>query len=145
MKNREFPPVTEETRKKLSIASSGKNNAMYGVRGKDHPSYGTTISKDQKIQMKKGREKYWVKNRKEKLEIIKNRTEKECIKCKKTKSLNMYGKNKARMDKLESWCLECERKRGRIKHYKNISPNKIRNRYGSLIKDVIEGKINKRR
>ena len=138
MKNRKWPPVTEETRKKLSIANSGKNNAMYGVRGKDHPNYGTTISKEQKKKLAIGRDKYNAKKKKEMLKVFKNRTEKECIKCKKTKSLDMYYKNKARLDKLESLCIECERKRGRIKYYKNISPNKVRNRYGHLIKDVIK-------
>ena len=119
----------------------GKDNPMYGVTGKDHPCYGRVMSEEQKIKIGEGRNKYRDKKTKEMLEVIKNRTEKECIKCKKTKSLDMYGKNKARMDKLESWCSECERKRGRIKHYKNISPHKTRNRYGYLIKDVIEGKI----
>lgn len=118
----------------------GKDNPMYGRTGALHHMYGTTISKEQKMKLFKGRDKYRAKKRKEMLEVIKNRTEKECIKCKKTKPLNMYGKNKARMDKLESLCYECERKRGRIKYYKNKSPNKTRNRYGYLIKDVIEGK-----
>ena len=119
----------------------GKDNPMYGRTGALHHMYGKTISKEQKIKVFKSRDKYRAKKRKEILEVIKNRTEKKCIKCKETKSLDMYGKNKARMDKLESWCRECERKRGRINYYKNISPNKIKNRYGCLIKDVIEGKI----
>ena len=138
MKNRKRGIITEETRKKLSIANSGKNNPMYGRRKEDHPSYGTTMSEEQKKKIAIGRKKYIAKKKKEMLKVIKNRTEKKCKKCKKIKSLDMYGKNNARLDKLESWCIECERKRGRIKYYKNISPNKVRNRYGHLIKDVIK-------
>lgn len=33
-------PVSEETRKKMSAKSSGKNNSMYGLKGADHPAYG---------------------------------------------------------------------------------------------------------
>jgi group I intron endonuclease len=32
--------LSEDTRKKMSEASSGVNNAMYGKKGKDHPAYG---------------------------------------------------------------------------------------------------------
>lgn len=34
------PPVTEETRKKLSIANKGEKNSMYGMKGELHPCYG---------------------------------------------------------------------------------------------------------
>ena len=47
----EYHSCSEETRKKLSIASSGKNNAMYGKFGKDHPSYGRYVSEDTKNKL----------------------------------------------------------------------------------------------
>ena len=40
----EYHRCSEETRKKLSEASSGKNNAMYGKYGKDHPAYGREVT-----------------------------------------------------------------------------------------------------
>ena len=65
MKNRKRSPITEETRKKMSIANSGKNNSMYGIRGKDHPCYGRIMSEEQKQKMAIGRNKYQDKKRKE--------------------------------------------------------------------------------
>ncbi len=43
---------SKETCRKMSIAMSGENNPMYGVRGKDHPSYGKPRSDEtrQKIR-----------------------------------------------------------------------------------------------
>lgn len=32
---------SEETRKKISLANKGENNAMYGLKGSDHPALGT--------------------------------------------------------------------------------------------------------
>ena len=123
----------------------GKDNPMYGVRGEDHPSYGIPLTQEHKNKISKKNKIRALERKHKKLDMLKSRTEKECVKCKKTKPLNMYGKNKARLDELYSWCKECERKRGRIKYYKNTSPNKVKNRYGHLIKNVIEGKTNKRR
>ena len=107
MKNRKRGVITEETRKKLSIASSGKNNAMYGVRGKDHHMYGTTISKEQINLMQKGQEKYREKRRKEALA----RTEKKCNKCDKMLNLNMFYKNKKTLDGTDYHCKSCDKKR----------------------------------
>tara|TARA_Y100001973_G_C5181396_1_gene325145 strand:+ start:797 stop:1699 length:903 start_codon:yes stop_codon:yes gene_type:complete len=107
MKNRKRGKVTEETRKKLSIANSGKNNAMYGVKGKDHHLYGTTISKKQINLMQKGQEKYREKRRKEALA----RTEKKCNKCKEIKPLDMFYKSKKNLDGLDYHCRDCEKLR----------------------------------
>lgn len=40
----DYHHCSEETRKKLSLAFSGKNNPMYGKTGKDHPAYGRKVS-----------------------------------------------------------------------------------------------------
>lgn len=42
--------VSDETKQKLSIANSGENNNMYGVRltGKNNPNYGKKMSDEQK-------------------------------------------------------------------------------------------------
>lgn len=42
----ERKPISEETRKKLSIANSGENNAMYGRCGELNPFYGKTHSEE---------------------------------------------------------------------------------------------------
>jgi len=120
----------------------GKDNPMYGVRGEDHHSYGIPLTQEHKNKISKKNKIRAFERKHKKLDMLKGRTEKECIKCKKTKPLNMYGKREKRLDKLSSSCKECERKRSIIKYYKNISPNKnkTRNRYGHLIKNVIEGK-----
>ena len=107
MKNRKRGIVTEETRKKLSIANSGKNNAMYGIKREDHPCYGTTISKEQINLMQKGQEKYREKRRKEALA----RTEKKCNKCKEIKPLDMFYKSKKNLDGLDYHCRDCDKLR----------------------------------
>ena len=49
------PPITNETRKKLSISMKGKhageNNPMYGTTGEKCPSFGIVRSKEQRIKM----------------------------------------------------------------------------------------------
>jgi hypothetical protein len=35
-------PLTEETKKKLSVANSGEKHPMYGITGEKHPNYGNT-------------------------------------------------------------------------------------------------------
>jgi len=126
----------------------GKNNPMYGVirKGKDNPMYGKRawnrgipMTEEQKKKLKEGREKFQMKKRKELLEKYSKRTEKKCCKCKNVKSLDMFDKNKANLDGYFSTCKPCERKRGRERYYRLRSPNKVRNRYGKLIKDVIKG------
>lgn len=47
----EYHKCSEETRKKLSIASSGKNNAMYGKYGKNHPAYGREVAESTKKKL----------------------------------------------------------------------------------------------
>ena len=141
MKNRKRGMVTEETRRKLSIASSGKNNAMYGIRGESHHFFGKQHDNNTKNKISKKNKIHALKRKEKKLELLKGRTEKECIKCKEIKPLNMYGKNSNSLDKLSYLCKECERKRSIAKYYKYKSPNKVRNRHGYLIKDILEGKM----
>ena len=85
----------------------GKDNPMYGRRGSLHPSYGTTISKEQINLMQKGQEKYREKRRKEALA----RTEKKCNKCNNILNLNMFYKNKKSLDGVDYKCKDCEKRR----------------------------------
>ena len=51
--------LSDETRKKMSQASKGENNPMYGKRGKDSPWYGKHLSEEHKqkiAQASKGRQ-----------------------------------------------------------------------------------------
>ncbi len=111
MKNRVRSPITEETRKKMSIAQSGKNNAMYGVTGKDHWAFGKKICKEHYNKLSIGRKKYYENKRKEKLEEIKDRTEKKCNKCNQILSLSMFYKSKSNLDGLDYYCKDCDKKR----------------------------------
>ena len=110
MKNRKRGVVTEETRKKLSIASSGKNNAMYGVRGKDHPGYGKPLTQEHKNKIIATKKINNAKKMKERLEAIKNRTEKKCSGCNKIKTLDMFYINRANLDGLGYICKKCDNK-----------------------------------
>lgn len=53
-------PISEETKKKLSIAFSGKNNPMYGVHlaGKKNPMFGVRMSGEKHWNWKGGLSKY---------------------------------------------------------------------------------------
>lgn len=48
---RKRPPISEETRKKLSNAMIGKNNPMHGKTGDENPFYGKKHSQESKIKM----------------------------------------------------------------------------------------------
>ena len=69
-------------------------------------------------------------------------TEKRCSKCKEIKKVDMFSKNKNALSRYVSSCKECDRIRGREKYYRKYSPNKITNRYGELIKDIIKRREN---
>jgi hypothetical protein len=45
--------LSQETKDKISKATKGKNNPMYGKFGKNHPAYGTTHSKEFKEKISK--------------------------------------------------------------------------------------------
>ena len=49
--------ITEETRKKLSIANLGKNNYFYGMRGEKCPGSKLTLEKVREIRKRFEREK----------------------------------------------------------------------------------------
>ena len=49
------PSKRLEVRKRLSETSSGKNNGMYGVTGKNHPMYGKHMSEESKEKMRETR------------------------------------------------------------------------------------------
>ena len=138
MAKRERGEVTEETRRKLSKANSGKNNAMYGRTGALNPNYGKKMSDEQKQKLIEGGKKYKAKKREELVEKYKNRTEKKCIKCKKVKAVSEFDKSYSGIDPIIGKCKPCEKNRAREKYYRLRSPNKTRNRFGKLIKDVIK-------
>ena len=140
MSKRKRGEVTEETRKKLSKASSGKNNAMYGKTGALNPNYGIPMTEERKQKLQEGRKKHREKVNKELAEKYKNRTEKKCIKCNKVKPVNEFDKSYKGNDPIIARCKPCEKIRAREKYYRLRSPNKVKNRYGKLIKDIIKGK-----
>ena len=111
MKNRKRPPVTEETRKKLSIANSGENNAMYGIRRELHPSYGKKLTDEQKKNLSDKAKIRWAKRRIELIEKYKDMTEKRCSKCKEIKKVDMFYKSKSYLSGLMSKCKVCDLKR----------------------------------
>ena len=138
MAKRERGEVTEETRRKLSKANSGKNNAMYGRTGALNPNYGKKMSDEQKQKLIEGGKKYKAKKREELIEKYKNRTEKKCTQCNKVKPVNEFDKSYNSIDPIIARCKSCEKVRAREKYYRLRSPNKIKNRFGKLIKDVIQ-------
>ena len=140
MAKRKRGEVTEETRRKLSKASSGKNNAMYGRTGALNPNYGIPMTEERKQKLQEGRKKHREKVNKELAEKYKNRTEKKCIKCNKVKPVNEFDKSYKGNDPIIARCKPCEKIRAREKYYRLRSPNKVKNRYGKLIKDIIKGK-----
>ena len=116
----------------------GKNNPMYGRTGALSPNYGKKIPQWQKDMISKGNKESAKKRRKLLIEKYKNRTEKKCVKCKKVKPLDMFVKSKKNLDGHIANCKPCERVRNRERYYRLHSPNKIKNRFGKLIKDVIK-------
>jgi hypothetical protein len=118
MANRTRPPVTEETRKKLSKANSGKNNAMYGKKGKLNPNYGREIPQWQRDIISKKNKEHAKKRKTALIESFKNRTEKQCRICKETKPLEMFCKSYTGVDPYLGKCLSCEKTRNKAKRKK---------------------------
>ena len=133
MAKRERGEVTAATRKKLSKANSGKNNANYGRIGALNPNYGIPIPQWQKDIISKKNKEHARKRKEKLLKEYSQRTEKKCCKCEETKTLDMFYKSSQSLDGLVSRCKPCSRKYGKEKYYRLYSPNKIRNRYGELI------------
>ena len=124
----------------------GENNPMYnkGRRGKDNPMYGKPswnrgipMTEENKQKLQEGREKHREKVNKELVEKYKNRTEKKCTKCGEVKPVSEFDKSYGGIDPIIAACKPCEKVRSREKYYRLRSPNKTRNRFGKLIKDVI--------
>lgn len=118
MANRVRPPVTKATRKKLSKANSGKNNAMYGRVGKLNPNYGRKLTPEQKKNLS---DKAKIRQAKKKLELIekyKNMTEKSCSVCKKIKSLDMFYKSSKALSGYSYQCKDCCSKRNKQRRKK---------------------------
>ena len=111
MAKRERGEVTAATRKKLSKANSGKNNAMYGKTGALNPNYGIPMPQWQKdIISKKNKEHHRIK-RVKLLKEYSQRTEKKCCTCKDVKPLDMFYKSNTNLDGYAGQCKPCERKR----------------------------------
>ena len=51
--------LSEQTKKKLSELNSGKNNARYGIKGKDHPCFGRSRTDEEKKRISKSIKKMW--------------------------------------------------------------------------------------
>ena len=127
----------------------GKKNPMYGkgMKGKDNPMYGkpawnrgVPMTEENKQKLQEGREKHRRKATKELAGKYKNRTEKKCTQCNKVKPVNEFDKSyNNSIDPFIARCKPCEKVRAREKYYRLRSPNKIKNRFGKLIKDVIKG------
>ncbi len=64
--------VSEETRKKLSKAFSGKNHPLYGLKGKKNPNYGRKNSTSTKKRMSISAKIAWTSERK--ANVSRNRT-----------------------------------------------------------------------
>jgi len=100
----------------------GKKNPMYGKgrKGKDNPmygkkpwNYGVPMTEAQKLKLRNGSIKYHTKKRRELLAEYSQRTEKECCRCKKIKTLDMFYKSKNSLDGYEGHCKPCDRDRKR--------------------------------
>ena len=110
MAKRERGVVSDETRRKLSKASSGKGNGMYGKpawnRGMETPQWQKDrISKANKEHARKRKEKF--------LKEISGRTEKECRHCKEIKPLEMFWKSASNIDGYIGNCKICDTARRR--------------------------------
>jgi len=127
----------------------GKKNPMYGKgrKGKDNPMYGVPawnrgvpMTEEHKQKLQGGREKHRESVNKELVEKYKNRTEKKCTQCGAVKPVNEFDKSYNSIDPIIARCKPCEKIRAREKYYRLRSPNKVRNRYGKLIADIIKEK-----
>mgnify|MGYP003131316272 CR=1 FL=1 len=116
----------------------GEDNPMYGIRGELHSNYGKKLTDEQKKNLSDKAKIRHAKRRIELIEKYKDMTEKRCSKCKKIKKVDMFSKSKRKLDGYLSACKDCERIRAREKYYRKYSPNKITNRYGELIRDLIK-------
>jgi group I intron endonuclease len=53
------PPVSEETRLKISLKTKGKNNPMYGCKGMLNPNFGRKRNDDERSRISKATKKRW--------------------------------------------------------------------------------------
>mgnify|MGYP003147156153 CR=1 FL=1 len=118
------PEVIARMAKRKLMDISGKNNPMYGKgrKGKDNPMYGkpawnrgVPMTEEQKKKLQEGREKYQTKKRKELLKKCRNMTEKKCRICKEVKLLDMFYRDKSKLDGYCYLCKQCESNKKNIK------------------------------
>ena len=138
MSKRKHGDMSKTARERLSVLFSGEGNPMYGIRGKDHHFYGKHHTKESKEIVSKKNKEHAKKRKVLLIEKYKNRTEKKCTKCNKVKPVNEFDKSYNSIDPIIARCKPCEKIRAREKYYRLRSPNKTRNRFGKLIKDVIK-------
>ena len=141
MSKRKHGDMSKTARERMSVRFSGEGNPMYGIRGKDHHFYGKHHTKESKGIISKKNKEYAKKRKEILIEKYNQRTEKKCCKCKEVKPVSEFDKNYNRgVDPIIGRCKPCEKVRSREKYYRLQSPNKVKNRYGKLIKDVIKEK-----
>lgn len=113
MANRKRGKITDETRKKWSIATSGKNNPMYGRIGALNPNYGKPIPQWQKDRISKKNKEHARKRKANLLKEYSQRTEKKCCRCKEIKPLDVFYNSKNNLDGYLGHCKPCDRDRKR--------------------------------
>ena len=141
MSKRKHGDMSKSARKRLSALHSGEGNPNYGLRGELSPNYGKKHTQEAKEIISKKNKEYAKKRKEILIEKYNQRTEKKCSKCKKVLPVSEFNKNSnagiCGIDPIIGRCKPCEKKRSREKYYRLRSPNKGRNRYGKLIKDII--------
>ena len=115
MANRKRGVVTEETRRKLRKTSGGKNNGMYGRKGKLSPQYGMHRTEEEKQNISKKNKENARKRKMVLIEKYKNRTEKKCKHCGIIKPLDRFYRAKRTLDGYIGHCIPCERVRANKK------------------------------
>ena len=107
--------VTEETLRKLRTTSGGKNNGMYGRKGKLSPQYGKHRTEEEKQNISKKNKENARKRKIVLIEKYKNRTEKKCKHCGIIKPLDRFYRAKRTLDGYIGHCIPCERVRANKK------------------------------
>ena len=141
MSKRKHGDMSKSARKRMSVRFSGEGNPMYGLVGELSTFYGRKHTQEAKEIISKKNKEYAKKRKELLIEKYNKRTEKKCCKCKEFKPVSEFDKNyNGGIDPIIGRCKPCEKKRSREKYYRLQSPNKVRNRFGKLIKDVIKEK-----